>query len=167
MRRFCIAALIVVGCVHLTAVDAAIRLVVPYVKQPQALCGGAAATMVFRYWGDQKADVREFAGLVDPKAGGIATDVLARAIEERSWRVVRFTGTIDSVTDRLRDHQPVIVLIEDSPHRFHYVVAVGITSDHIVLHDPARGPSRLVPLARFTRAWQGAGFWALLVLPSA
>ena len=34
------------------AASEAVRLTVPYVRQTKALCGGAAAAMVFRYWGD-------------------------------------------------------------------------------------------------------------------
>jgi len=157
---------LIVGASHRSTADDAIRLVVPYVKQPEALCGGAAATMVFKYWGDEKADVRQFVPLVDRKAGGIATDVLAKAIEDRAWRVVRFTGSLDSLADRLRARQPVIVLLEDRPHKYHYVVAIGLTAGHIVLHDPARGPARLVRFAKFRRSWEAAASWALLVLPA-
>jgi predicted double-glycine peptidase len=48
---------------------------------------------------------------------------------------------------------------------FHYVVVVGTTGTHIVVHDPARGPSRSVPVRKFLDAWEPTGFWALLVLP--
>lgn len=56
---------------------------VPYLPQTDALCGGAAAAMVFRYWGDAHADVQEFAPLVDRRAGGIANDVLTDAVRTR------------------------------------------------------------------------------------
>jgi hypothetical protein len=46
-------------------------LEVPYLPQTEALCGGAAAAMLFRYWGDRHADVQQFAPLVDRRAGGI------------------------------------------------------------------------------------------------
>ena len=144
-----------------------VRLTVPYVKQTKALCGGAAAAMVFRYWGDGQADPNQFAPLLDRTAGGIATDVFAQAIEDRGWRVVRFVGSVESVHDLLRDRRPVIVLLGEAQGRFHYVVVVGTTDDHIVVHDPARGPSRRLSVRAFVDRWQPAGFWALLVLPSA
>ena len=147
------------------AIDDEVRLPVPYIRQPKALCGGAAATMVFRYWGDEKTDVRQFAPLVDHRAGGIASDALARAIEDQAWRTVQFRGSIDSMKERIRAGQPVIALTREGRERFHYVVTVGFGGDHIVLHDPARGPFRRVPLDRFVRAWDAAGSWALLVLP--
>jgi ABC-type iron transport system FetAB ATPase subunit len=68
------------------AASEAVRLTVPYVRQTKALCGGAAAAMVFRYWGDGQADPNEFAPLLDRAAGGLATGVLAKAIEDRGWR---------------------------------------------------------------------------------
>lgn len=142
-----------------------VRLTVPYVKQTKALCGGAAAAMVFRYWGRWQADPNEFAPLLDHAAGGIATDVLAQAIEDRGWRVVRFIGSVESVHALLRDRRPVIVLLGEAQGRFHYVVVVGTMDNHIVVHDPARGPSRRLTVRAFVSGWQRAGFWALLVLP--
>ena len=52
---------------------------VPFLPQTEALCGGAAAAMVFRYWGDAHADVQEFAPLVDRRAGGIGRGTSGRA----------------------------------------------------------------------------------------
>src|SRR5437762_8606702 len=119
ISRLLLATIAATLCSQTAAADDAVRLAVPFVKQPRALCGGAAAAMVFRYWGDAKADVRAFAPLVDRAADGIATDSLANAIADRAWRVVRFTGSIGSVTDRLQARQPVILLIEDRPQRYH------------------------------------------------
>jgi ABC-type bacteriocin/lantibiotic exporter with double-glycine peptidase domain len=149
-----------------SAASEVVRLTVPYVRQTKALCGGAAAAMVFRYWGDARADPNQFAPLLDRAAGGLATGVLANAIEDRGWRVVRFTGSIESVADLLRDGRPVIVLLKVRSGRFHYVVVVGTTdTGSIVVHDPARGPSQSLPIQKFLAAWKPAGFWALLVLP--
>ena len=147
------------------AASAVVSLTVPYVRQPKILCGGAAAAMVFRYWGDGQADPNQFAPLLDRAAGGIAADVLAQAIEDRGWRVVRFVGAVENLHDLLRDRRPVIVLLAEAQGRFHYVVVVGTTDNRIVLHDPARGPSRRVTVRAFAERWQRAGFWALLVLP--
>src|SRR5712691_3958928 len=90
---------------------------VPYLPQTDALCGGAAAAMVFRYWGDAHADVQEFASLVDRRAGGIATDVLADAVAKRGWRVGRIEGSIVALAAHVRDGQPVIVLVPDRGNR--------------------------------------------------
>jgi predicted double-glycine peptidase len=147
------------------AASEVVHLSVPYVRQTKILCGGAAAAMVFRYWGDAHADPNQFAPLLDRSAGGLATGVLAQGIEDRGWRVVRFVGSIESMTDLLRDGRPVIVLLKEWNGRFHYVVVVGTTGTHIVVHDPARGPSRSVPVRKFLDAWEPAAFWALLVLP--
>ena len=52
---------------------ASLAIDVPYLPQTDALCGGAAAAMVFRYWGDAHADAQEFAALVDRRAGASPT----------------------------------------------------------------------------------------------
>src|SRR5262245_22562774 len=138
---------------------------VPFLPQTDALCGGAAAAMVFRYWGDAHADVQQFAPLVDRRAGGIADTVLVTAIEERGWRAVRITGTIDELQSRLRDGQPVIVLLADRRDTYHYLVVTGATADRIVVHDPSWGPSRSMDQREFVKLWEPTNFWSLVVLP--
>lgn len=138
---------------------------VPYLPQTDALCGGAAAAMVFRYWGDAHADAQDFASLVDRRAGGIANGALAGAVAARGWRAGRIEGSIDALEARVHDGQPVIVLLPDRGDRYHYVVVIGATADAIVVHDPTWGPSRTIRAPEFERAWMAAGFWSLLILP--
>jgi hypothetical protein len=146
---------------------ASLAIEVPYLPQTDDLCGGAAAAMVFRYWGDVHADLQDFAPLIDRRAGGIAADVLTAAVESRGWRTARVDGSFDALGARLRDGQPVIVLLPDRGDRYHYVVVTAVNADTVVVHDPAWGPSRPIRHAEFERAWQAAGFWSLVILPGA
>src|ERR687891_711969 len=63
--------------------------------------------------------------------------------------------------------RPVLTLIEDRPGAFHYIVAVGLTADAIVFHDPARAPMRVMGRDEFTRRWDAADRWMAVVLPGA
>ena len=145
---------------------ASMAIDVPYLPQTDALCGGAAAAMVFRYWGDAHADVQEFAPLVDRRAGGIATDALdcgghrARVAHDHES-----TARSTALGARVHDGQPVIVLLPDRGDRYHYVVVIGVSDEAIVVHDPAWGPSRTIRAPDFERAWKAAGFWSLVILP--
>src|SRR5690349_22121599 len=94
----------------LAAVAAALSLAavgaldVPFVPQSDALCGGAAAAMVFRYWGDAHADVAQFAPLVEHRADGvvgIADDVLVDAIQRKGWKIERAADSIDGLRARV------------------------------------------------------------------
>src|SRR5580765_853103 len=143
---------------------AALAIDVPYLPQTDALCGGAAAAMVFRYWGDAHADAQAFAPLVDRRAGGIATGALTAAVNARGWRTGH-VETLAALGARVRDGQPVIVLLPDRGDRYHYVVVTGTSEKAIVVHDPAWGPSRTIPPLDFERAWEAAGFWSLVILP--
>lgn len=143
-----------------------VTLDVPYVPQTDALCGGAAVAMVFRYWGDAHAGVQQFATLVDRRAGGIADDVLVNAVRQRGWRAIRINGSVDELRARLRDRQPVIVLIADRRAAYHYVVVTGAAGDRIVVHDPSWGPSRAIAEREFVRLWKPTNFWALVILPA-
>jgi hypothetical protein len=144
---------------------ASLAIDVPYLPQTDALCGGAAAAMVFRYWGDAHADAQTFAPLVDRRAGGIATGVLAEEVRTRGWRTTRVDGSIAALEARVRDGQPIIVLLPDRGNRYHYVVVTAAGSDAVVVHDPAWGPSRTIRAPDFERAWKAAGFWSLVILP--
>jgi predicted double-glycine peptidase len=140
-------------------------LEIPFVPQSEALCGGAAAAMVFRYWRAAPAYADDFASLVEDSAEGIKLGNLARAIRERGWRALPFIGTASDVRQHLNQGRPVVALIEDRPGRYHYVVIVGWGSDQIVFHDPARGPFRVTNDRAFDRAWEVTNRTALLILP--
>ena len=144
-----------------------VRLDVPYLPQPDLMGGGAAAAMVFRYWGDRHADAAPFAPLVDRRAGGISTSALVDAIRQRQWRAVPFTGTLALLHDDLAAGHPIILLMGDHPGRYHYVVAIGADADGVVVHDPEWGPARVITNAALTLAWQAADFWAVDVSPGA
>src|SRR5215217_6801142 len=139
---------------------AAPAMEVPFLPQTDALCGGAAAAMVFRYWGDAHADVQEFAELVDRRAGGIVNTALVDAVAARGWRAGSVAGSLDALRATIREGRPVIVLIPERGNRYHYVVVTGASDGVIVLHDPSWGPSRPMPAADFERAWRGASFWS-------
>ena len=106
---------------------ASLAVDVPYLPQTDALCGGAATAMVFRYWGDAHAGIQQFAPLVDRDAGRIADDVLTAAVAARGWSVTRFDGTIARLREQIAAKQPIVVLLADRRDRYHYVVVVGAT----------------------------------------
>ena len=151
----------------LSSVLVALTLNVPFLPQTPALCGGAAVAMVFRYYGDRHADVQQFESLVDRGADGIASDVLVAAVRQRRWRAEALAGSIELLRERLAAGRPLVLLLEDRPGRYHYVVAVGAEDDAIVVHDPTWGPFRRHPLADLTRRWSAAKNWALSIEPDA
>jgi hypothetical protein len=152
----------------LTTLVAALSLAVPYLPQTDALCGGAAAAMVFRYWGDAHADVAPFAPLVEKRPGGVVgipDNVLVDAIEKRGWRALRMNGSLDLLHEQLQQRHPIIVLVADRGPLNHFLVVTGIDGDTVVVHDPTWGPSRRLPAADFERVWRATNFWSLVVLP--
>ena len=139
---------------------------VPFIAQSELLCGGAAAAMVMRYWGERGIDAESFSALVDVEAGGIRTEALASDIRTRRWRAVEAAGTADALSRELQQRRPVIVLLQDRPGTFHYVVVVARSADGVVFHDPARAPFRVASAADFDRRWSAAGRWLLVVTPA-
>jgi hypothetical protein len=142
------------------------RLVdVPYVSQTRALCGGAAAAMVLRYWGEGGVHAEDFRALVDPEREAISTEALTEAVRERGWWTAALRGDRELVGSRLAAGQPLVVLLEEGPERYHYVVVVGFVLGHVVVHDPARAPYRLIAEEEFYTSWGAGDYWTLLILP--
>ena len=159
-----------IAAVLLTAAVCAAQVAlldVPFLPQSESLCGGAAAAMVMRYWGATGVYADTFADLVDPAAGGIHADDLLRALRTRGWRAESFAGDSASVQSALHARSPAIVLVEDRPGRFHYVVIVGWSAGRVIVHDPARAPFRVLDERAFTRAWKASGFWTVVPEPPA
>ena len=148
----------------LSILTAVLTLAVPFLPQTEALCGGAAAAMVFRFWGDRHADVQQFQSLVDARAGGIADSTLVDAIRARGWNTQRLDGSVATIREQLDAGHPLILLIEDRPLRYHYVVAVGRDDEHVFVHDPTWGPARQLVISELVRRWKPTGFWTLLVV---
>ena len=138
---------------------------VPYIPQSEALCGGAAAAMVMRFWGAAGVYAESFSPLVDEAAGGIRGDALLADLSRRGWDARSFRGDAALVASRLAARQPVIALILDRPGYFHFVVVVAWANGRVVYHDPARAPFRVADERRFTEAWEPSGRWTMLVLP--
>ena len=139
---------------------------VPYLPQSEALCGAAAIAMVMRYWGRTNVYAETFADLVDPAAAGIHGGDLVAALRSRGFDAQSMRGDRDQVTARLAAGQPVVVLIEDRPTRFHYVVIVGWAGGRVIVHDPARAPFRILDETTFLRVWAASDRWTLIATAS-
>jgi Peptidase C39 family len=145
-----------------------VRLVdVPYLPQSEALCGGAAAAMVMRFFGAADVYADSFASLLEPDAAGIRTSDLVDALRARGWETSALRGDSALVRASLAARRPVVVLIDAGSGRFHYVVVVGWSSGRVILHDPARGPFRVLDEGSFERAWSRSSFWTMLLVPKA
>jgi predicted double-glycine peptidase len=138
---------------------------VPYISQSEALCGGAAAAMVLRFWGERGLTAESFAHLVDQSASGIRTTTLIDDLRRRGWNANGTRGNDDVLARELDRGRPPMVLIEDRPGAYHYVVLVASLPDNVVLHDPARAPFRAMSRQEFVRRWEAADRWMAIVVP--
>ena len=146
----------------------AAALDVPFLPQSEYLCGGAAAAMVYRFWGEPHADAKPFEPLIDRRAGGIETRALTARIAADGWQTTEFVGSVARLGDEIARGHPVVILIADRPRRLHFVVVTSVGADGSVgIHDPSRGPGRRLSSERLVAAWRPAGFWSLLILPPA
>ncbi len=140
---------------------------VPYVPQTESLCGGAAIAMLMRYWGATNVYAETFAALVDPAVDGIHGADLLKALRSRGWNATSFRGDANAVRTGLAARRPVVALIQDQPGRFHYVVVVGWVDGHVIVHDPARAPFRILDELTFQESWKASDYWTLTANPSA
>jgi hypothetical protein len=173
IARFGAAAVLAVAAVSSAAAQppapgGGLRLLdVPYLPQSEALCGGAAAAMVMRYWGATGVYAETFADLVGADRGGIRGEDLLASLRARGWDARSFRGDPALVVAQLGLRRPVVALIEDRPGQFHYVVIVGWAAGRVIAHDPAKAPFRVYREADFVEAWSRSGAWTMLALPPA
>ena len=139
---------------------------VPFISQSEALCGGAAAAMVLRYWGARGLTAESFAHLVDRSAAGIRTSALVADLQQRGWNTTGVEGTRALIARELARGRPVLTLIEDRPGTYHYVVVVAATDASVVFHDPARAPYRVMSSVEFARRWEPADRWMAVIVPA-
>ena len=154
-----------VGAQSLAAPGPIQILDVPYISQTEALCGGAAAAMVLRFWGERGLTAESFATLVDDSASGIRTTTLIDDLRRRGWNANGVKGSDAILLRELERGRPTMVLIEDRPGSFHYVVVVASLPSTVVLHDPARAPFRVMARDEFARRWEAADRWVAVVVP--
>ncbi|MFW6199489.1 MAG: cysteine peptidase family C39 domain-containing protein [Gemmatimonadota bacterium] len=138
----------------------------PFLPQSELLCGGAAATMVLRFWGATGIFPEDFRPLVRPEEGGIRTADLTGEVRRLGWGARSFQGDPGEVRSQIHRGRPVIALIAVGPDRYHFVVIVAWTDDEVLFHDPAEAPFRTLSEEEFLSAWRPADQWALLVLPA-
>ena len=138
---------------------------VPFISQSELLCGGAAAAMVVRYWGERGISAETFSHLVDRSAAGIRTDALVDELQRRGWVATALDGDERALRRELSNGRPVLTLIEDRPSTFHYVVLVGLHDRGVVFHDPARAPFVVMSTGEFDRRWRAARRWMAVIVP--
>ena len=137
---------------------------VPFVSQSESLCGGAAAAMVLRFWGERGVDAESFAHLIDRDAGGIRTTDLVRELEGRGFAAVTVPGSLARLASEIdQNGRPVLALIEDHPGAYHYVVVVGMPERGVIFHDPARSSYRVMSREEWTSRWRPTSMWMALV----
>lgn len=163
----CCAALVAVQTLPLRAQEQQpLQLLdVPFISQSELLCGGAAAAMVLRYWGERSITAESFATLVDRSASGIRTDRLVADLARRGWMATGIAGTPETMRAELNQGRPVLTLIEDRPGTYHYIVVVAAHERGVVFHDPARAPNLVMSAPEFDRRWRAADRWMAVVVP--
>lgn len=135
----------------------------PFVAQEPLLCGGAAAAMLLRFWGERHVHGDDFEHLVRPEEGGIATTDLVEEIRRRGYETRLLPSPEDAFRALDRD-VPSILLLEGGP-TLHYVVLVRAGPRYVWIHDPNFGPDRRLRREELSRLWAASGHWAVAVTP--
>lgn len=158
------------------AAPAGVWLDVPFVKQEKNGCGAASVAMVMQYWQRQQGEqpVRGSdaetiqRALYSREARGILASSLASYLEGQGFRAFTFAGKWDDLQQHLEKGRPLIVALQPgSGSALHYVVVVGLDSEHsvVLVNDPAERKLLRQDRAHFEKEWKGASNWTLLATP--
>ncbi len=155
---------------------------VPFVPGDPGACGPAALSSLLAYWGDPVPVDAIARALARPSLAGVLPLDLARFAADRVSRptpglsrgvaleATEAIGSIDWLRGEVRRDRPVIVFLDlgfGPWRRGHFVVVVGYddAAGDVALYS-GRDSRAIMSYARFTRAWQRAGSWALRLAPS-
>jgi ABC-type bacteriocin/lantibiotic exporter with double-glycine peptidase domain len=100
------------------------------------------------------------------RAPGIRTTALVGDLKSRGWNALEVRGSDALLTRQTDRGRPALVLLEDRPGTFHYVVVVATSPSMVLFHDPARAPYRALARDEFDRRWAVADRWMAVVTPS-
>lgn len=155
---------------------------VPFVPGAPGACGPAALSSLLAYWGDPVPVDAIARALARPSLAGVLPLDLARFAADRVSRpapalsrgvaleATEAIGSIDWLRGEVRRDRPVIAFLDlgfGPWRRGHFVVVVGYddAAGDVALYS-GRDARAIMSYARFTRAWQRGGSWALRLAPA-
>ncbi|BAZ12494.1 cyclic nucleotide-regulated ABC bacteriocin/lantibiotic exporter [Calothrix sp. NIES-4071] len=128
----------------------------PYFQQQSAAdCGAACLVMVSQYWG-KHFSVNRLRDIANVDRNGASLRGLAAAAESIGFSTRPVKATIDKIAEQCL---PAILHWEGK----HYIVVYEVTSDRVIVADPAIGQRNLT-YAELKVGWTG---YALLLQPTA
>lgn len=149
---------------------------VPFVKQEKDGCGAASIAMVVQYWNrqQQKTEVGDDPAVIQralysPEKHGIHASAVKSYFQEHGFRAFAFEGTWEDLKQHLEKGRPLIVALKPAARNpeLHYVVVVGLNSEHsiVMVNDPAERKLLKEERSRFEKQWSATGNWTLLAVP--
>lgn len=141
---------------------------VPFVAQRHNGCAAAVLTMVLRYWGDAPPEGEMADALPGASAKGLPGSRLAEVARRRGHEAIAYEGDLAHLREYLAKGRPLVVALKAGRGGYHDVVVLGFddSAQEVIIHDPAVGPGRRLPVGTFEKRWAGAGHWTLLVMPA-
>ena len=131
---------------------------VPFVKQKYRLCGPAALTSVFRYYG-RDADQDEIAeNVYTPELKGSLISDMKHYAEENGFVAVTNNGDLEAVTILIDENKPVILLVDKGKLGLnvqHYYVVFGYNpgKNLFLVHDGKKNGSE-ISYSKLDKEWK-------------
>lgn len=151
------------------------RLDLLYVSQVKEGCGSASLAMLLAYWSarghafpEELLDVSLIHRTIysEDDHGSRANDVEA-FLQRAGLRTFVLRGRWSDLEEHIAQGRPMLVALRAPVgRRLHYAVVTGVSSSHVLLHDPAVRPNSLWRRAEFENHWKASGYWTLLALPA-
>jgi len=130
---------------------------VPFVRQKEWYCSEASASMVLKYYGyDLSQDQIHDMGYDRFET---MLPLLSRYVNCKYSSL-----TIEGLKEEIDEEDPVILRIQLT-RTLHTIVAVGYDSNHIYVHDPAKGQNLLLKPEDLLKTWWFTNYMAIIFFP--
>lgn len=137
-------------------------------KQEKSQCGGYSSAYVLRCLGEDITGKSCYDQLGYKFSNGyVLPQALTEMFAQYDYAATIYRGDLDSLKTRLRQGNPLIVLVGKSYHWQHYITVVGYDKDNVYIYDSnndidnSKGYNRALSYADFMAIWEnGIPFFA-------
>lgn len=131
---------------------------VPFVKQKYQLCGPAALTSVFRYYGKETNQDEIAANVYTPELNGSLISDMKYYAEENGFSSKTENGDLNILTRLVDDNKPVILLVDRGKLGVpvqHYYVVYGYSPDsnQFLIHD-GKNNGNTISYDKLDKQWE-------------
>jgi ABC-type bacteriocin/lantibiotic exporter with double-glycine peptidase domain len=138
---------------------------VPFYAQEAHQCGPASLAGVLNYWGVDVSPEEVAGRIYSASARGTLGIDMAFYARDRGLHASQYAGGLGDLRASIDAGRPLIVMVDYGFWVYqanHFMVVVGYTDEGLIVNS-GKEREKFLPLDKFLKSWERAGYWTLSV----